>query len=97
MRMYAEGIGGFSLPFESFDTVINGLDIKHKKPAPGIFLLAAKQLGLEPKDCLIVEDAVNGVEAAKDAGMTASAALQRKTFPKQIIMPKISAAYLPKH
>lgn len=59
------------LPFESFDTVINGLDIEHKKPAPDIFLLAAKQLGLEPKDCLVVEDAVNGVEAAKNAGMTA--------------------------
>ena len=59
------------LPFESFDTVINGLDIERKKPAPDIFLLAARRLGLRPEDCLVVEDAVNGVEAAKNAGMTA--------------------------
>ncbi|MBP5274528.1 MAG: HAD-IA family hydrolase [Abditibacteriota bacterium] len=57
------------LPFESFDTVINGLDIERKKPAPDIFLLAAERLGLQPADCLVVEDAVNGVEAGKNAGM----------------------------
>ena len=57
------------LPFESFDTVINGLDIERKKPAPDIFLLAAERLGLQPADCLVVEDAVNGVESGKNAGM----------------------------
>jgi len=53
---------------ESFDAVVNGLDIKNKKPSPDIYLLAAKILGLHPSECLVVEDAVNGVEAAKRAG-----------------------------
>ncbi len=59
------------LPFESFDTVVNGLDIERKKPAPDIFLLAARRLNIAPEDCLVIEDAVNGIEAAKNAGMSA--------------------------
>ncbi len=53
---------------DSFDAVVNGLDIKHKKPSPDIYILAAKLIGLKPEECLVVEDAVNGVEAAKSAG-----------------------------
>jgi len=59
---------GIGLSEESFDAVVNGLDIKNKKPSPDIYLLAAKILGLHPSECLVVEDAVNGVEAAKRAG-----------------------------
>lgn len=39
------------------------------KPAPDIFLYAAKQLGVPPENCLVIEDAVNGIKAAKNAGM----------------------------
>jgi beta-phosphoglucomutase len=56
------------LPFTAFDTVVNGLDVEHKKPAPDIFLLAAERLDTPPEHCLVVEDAINGVEAAKAAG-----------------------------
>ena len=56
------------LPFDIFDAVVNGLEVEHKKPAPDIFLLAAKRIGVNSEDCLVVEDAVNGVEAAKKAG-----------------------------
>jgi len=56
------------LPPELFDAVVTGLDIKRKKPAPDIFLLAASRLGLEPARCLVVEDAPNGIRAAKSAG-----------------------------
>jgi beta-phosphoglucomutase len=49
----------------SFDAVITGEDVIHKKPDPEIFVLAARQLDLNPDECLIVEDAVNGVRAAK--------------------------------
>ncbi len=51
-----------------FDALVNGLDIEHKKPAPDIFIEAAKRLGLSPSECVVFEDAINGVQAAKAAG-----------------------------
>jgi len=56
------------LPWATFDAVVNGLDVVHKKPAPDIFLLAASKLDLRPSRCVVVEDAPNGVQAAKTAG-----------------------------
>lgn len=52
-----------------FDAVADGNDITKSKPDPEVFLLAAKRLGLSPKECVVVEDAEAGVEAAKRAGM----------------------------
>jgi len=51
-----------------FDAVVNGLDVRRKKPDPEIFLLAARRLGLDPRRCLVVEDAENGVRAGRSAG-----------------------------
>ncbi|OQY33206.1 MAG: hypothetical protein B6241_08655 [Spirochaetaceae bacterium 4572_59] len=56
------------LPLSSFDASINGLDVERKKPFPDIYLKAAELIGLKPEQCLVVEDAVNGVQAAKAAG-----------------------------
>ena len=39
------------------------------KPAPDIYLIAAKRLGLDPKNCIVVEDAISGINAAKNAGI----------------------------
>ncbi len=47
---------------------IHGDFVKHKKPNPELFLLAAKGIGIEPANCVVIEDAPNGVEAAKAAG-----------------------------
>ena len=52
-----------------FDAIVDGNMITHSKPHPEIFLLAAQKLGVEPKDCLVFEDAEAGVEAALAAGM----------------------------
>ncbi len=52
----------------TFDAIVNGLEVKYQKPSPEIFLLAADKLALSPKECLVIEDAINGVEAAKKAG-----------------------------
>ncbi len=45
--------------------------VENGKPAPDIFLYAAERLAAEPAACIVVEDSVNGVRAAVDAGMTA--------------------------
>ncbi len=52
-----------------FDVVICGLDVKKSKPNPEIFLLGAKKLGLLPKECLVIEDAAAGIQAAINANM----------------------------
>lgn len=51
------------------DTLVGAEDVVHGKPAPDIFLKAAKQLGLDPARCVAFEDARNGVLSAKTAGM----------------------------
>jgi len=56
------------LPADRFDAVVTGSEIERKKPAPDIFLLAAQRLGLPPSDCLVVEDAPNGLQAARAGG-----------------------------
>jgi HAD superfamily hydrolase (TIGR01509 family) len=53
---------------KEFDTTINGLEVKNKKPHPEIFENAAKKLEVFASECLVVEDAVSGVKAAKSAG-----------------------------
>jgi len=69
------------LPLESWDATVTGEEVVNKKPAPDIFLTAAAKLGLLPSECVVVEDAINGVEAAKAAGMCCIAVAQ--TFPAE--------------
>ena len=52
-----------------FDAVVWGREVKEGKPSPQIFLLAAERLGVDPGNCVVIEDAVAGVAAAKRAGM----------------------------
>jgi beta-phosphoglucomutase family hydrolase len=52
-----------------FDAVVCGDDVVNGKPAPDIFLLAAEKLGLAPSDCVVIEDAHAGIEAARRAKM----------------------------
>ena len=55
---------------EDFDAIVIGEDkrIKNGKPAPDIFILAAKDIGLEPKNCIIFEDSIGGIKAAIRSG-----------------------------
>jgi HAD superfamily hydrolase (TIGR01509 family) len=54
-----------------FDTLVCAEDVAHHKPAPDIFLEAAKRLGVAPEACRVYEDSPLGIEAAKRAGMEA--------------------------
>ena len=53
----------------SFQAIVSGREVTEGKPSPQGFLLAAERLGVEPRDCIVIEDAVAGVTAAKRAGM----------------------------
>lgn len=53
---------------ETFDAIVTGDDVARKKPDPEIFLKAAARLGIPAGNCLVVEDAVNGIQAGKAAG-----------------------------
>jgi HAD superfamily hydrolase (TIGR01509 family) len=68
LRKVRGNMDEIKLPFDTFDAVVTGEDVAHKKPAPDIFIIAANRIGCSPADCLVVEDAVNGVAAAKSAG-----------------------------
>ena len=54
---------------ELFGAIACGDDVTHGKPAPDIFVLAAQKLHMPPADCLVIEDAHVGLEAARRAGM----------------------------
>lgn len=56
---------------ERFEAISDGTNILHSKPDPEVFLKAAEFLGEEPSNCIVVEDALAGIDAAKAAGMTA--------------------------
>jgi beta-phosphoglucomutase family hydrolase len=56
---------------EYFDAAISSEEVKAGKPEPDVFLAAAAKMGVAPRDCVVIEDAPAGVEAARRAGMRA--------------------------
>jgi len=57
---------------DAFDAISDGTNIKKSKPDPEVFLKGAEFLNVEPSECLVVEDAIAGIEAAKSGGMLAA-------------------------
>jgi HAD superfamily hydrolase (TIGR01509 family) len=53
------------------DAIASSEDVKRGKPNPDLFLFAAERLGIDPGNCVVVEDSDVGIEAAKAAGMKA--------------------------
>ena len=54
---------------EFFCVIVSGEEVRHGKPDPAVFLLAAQRLGFPPAECVVIEDAHVGIEAAQRAGM----------------------------
>jgi beta-phosphoglucomutase len=75
-----------------FDAVVDGTDILKSKPDPEVFVLAASRLALLPEECLVVEDADAGVDAAIAAGMRVLAVGAAATNPRATCFaPDLSA------
>lgn len=69
---------------EFFSVVVSGDTMPFGKPHPDIYLHTANNLGVEPRECVVIEDSINGVKSAKRAGMICIAVpdkrLERKEF-----------------
>ncbi|MCX6767377.1 MAG: HAD family phosphatase [Candidatus Micrarchaeota archaeon] len=66
-----------------FSAIATGSEVRNGKPAPDIYFLAAKKLGVRPRDCVVIEDSIAGVVAAKRAGMKCVAVTH--TFPRNAL------------
>ncbi len=79
IRRYVEAVLHVNGMRDRFSIVVTGDDVARGKPAPDIFLAAARALAVEPQHCLVLEDAPAGVQAAKSAGMLCIAVPNRDT------------------
>ena len=74
------------------DATVDGYQIENSKPDPEGFLLAAKKLGVAPANCVVVEDAVTGIEAAKRAGMKSLGIGSPERIPNaDVVVPNLAA------
>jgi beta-phosphoglucomutase len=78
------------------DAIADGYSVDRPKPAPDIFLFAAAQLGLDPAQCVVVEDAAAGVEAAIAAGMgtIGLGPMERFEGSAQLVLPNLKGIHL---
>lgn len=75
-----------------FSALVTGSDVARKKPFPDIYLEGARRIGMKPEDCLVIEDAVSGINAAHAAGMDAVGV--PTTFSKEELMERVHPEYL---
>lgn len=72
---------------EEFDVITSGDEVERGKPDPDIFLLTAKKLGVRPKECVVIEDGINGMIAAKRAGMKCVGLVKNEgSYPADLIV-----------
>lgn len=82
-----------------FEILVGGDMVKNGKPNPEIFLLAASKLGVEPENCLVIEDGASGMRAASAAGMKCIGLVESKSkeYPTQnlvLSLREINLEYL---
>lgn len=91
--MILDKIGMTSL----FDAIIDGNKVTKAKPDPEVFLKGAEELGVQPMDCVVFEDAIAGVEAAKAGGMKAVGIGELSVLKQaDMVLPGLSAMTLDK-
>jgi len=77
------------------DAISDGYSVERQKPAPDLFLHAAKQLGLPPAECVVVEDAAAGVEAALAGGFrTVGIGPQERVGQAELVLPSLEGRRL---
>ncbi|MDD3051790.1 MAG: HAD family phosphatase, partial [Candidatus Cloacimonetes bacterium] len=79
--------------FDKFQSVISGRDRLKGKPFPDIFLKVAEELKAKPENCLVIEDVLAGVEAAKNAGMTVFAVYDKYNTAETNLIRKTADFY----
>jgi len=72
----AANLAAIKVKQEWFHTIMAGDEVQNMKPAPDIYLAAAEKLDVAPKSCCVIEDSINGIRAAKTAGMRCVAVAQ---------------------
>ena len=92
LRKVRYNIQAIGVEEDLFQALVTGSDVARKKPFPDIYLEGARRLGLDPKDCLVVEDALSGIQAAHAAGMDAVAV--PTTFTKEELQAQAKPEYL---
>ena len=75
-----------------FSVLVTGSDVARKKPFPDIYLEGARRIGMDPEDCLVIEDAISGIQAAHAAGMDAVGV--PTTFSQQVLQEKAAPEYM---
>ena len=75
-----------------FSALVTGSDVERKMPFPDIYLKGAALIGVDPKDCLVVEDAVSGIKAAHAAGMDAVGV--PTTFSREELEARVHPEYM---
>ncbi len=85
LGLATSSVGSSARPFldrhqltKYFDVIVTGDEVDHGKPAPDIYLRAAEKLNVTPGECLVVEDALSGIAAAKAANMRVVAVPDRR-------------------
>ncbi len=79
---------------EYMSCIVTACSVKKGKPAPDVYLEAARQLAVAPKDCLVFEDIVKGIEAGKNAGMKVCAVEDSYSAGQREEKRKISDYYI---
>ncbi len=77
---------------EFFGTLITGSDVKRQKPFPDIFLAAAERLDIPASECVVIEDSINGIKAAKAAKMTSIGVTT--SFSREVLLEKAAPDYI---